>query len=812
MSTLVQDVRYAVRMFRKTPLFTAIAVLTLALGIGLNTAVFSAVDALVLRQLPGVRDPDELVQLYRTWPGVETGSNSVPHFQDIRDNTGDIFAGVTLWDIVPVNLSSGSRTERITGEIVSASFFDVFGATAERGRTFVAAEDSSPGAHPVAVVSHAAWQGMFGGDEHIIGRAITLNGHAYTVIGVMPPEFRGPVAIIQPAVWVPLVQIAQIEPGYEYRLTSRGNNSMSIHARLRPGVSVAQAREHLQALVTRLRERLPDDYKDSGIALFTQAEAGMHPRFQKAQVGLSAVVMAVVLMLLLIACVNVANLFLARARDRSREMAIRLSIGAGRWQLVRQLLTESIVFAIVAGSAGLLVAWWVIALVNHIRLPIGIAIQPNLSLSVPVLLFTLGVSLATGIIFGLVPALQATRPALVPALKGESPAGASRSRASRGLVVAQMALSLVLLVCAGLFLRSLRAATTMDTGFAADNLLLASLDPGLQGYDRARTHAFYQRLLERLRANPQVRAVSLATTLPLGIGSSDAGIDVPGYVPAKGERMNIDYNIIVPDYFTAMGIRILRGRDFTAHDDSTAAGVVIVNQRFVDRFWPGQDPIGRTVTRGKRTLTVVGLVPTGKYHSLGEPATAFMYFPQEQQWVSAMALTVRTTGDPAALATVVRNEVAALDPELPVSDVRTARSHLGIALLPARLVGGALGVFGLLGLVLAAVGMYGVMSYSVAQRTREIGIRMAVGAARGQVVRLVIGQGLALVLIGTVIGLAGALAGTRLVRGFLYGASALDPVAFIAVPAVLLGVALLAIWVPARRAATVDPMVALRVD
>jgi predicted permease len=810
MATLLADLRYALRMLRKQPLFTAIAVLTLALGIGLNTAVFAAVEALLLRPLPGVRRPAELVQLFQSWPGIEYGATSIPHFIDVRDRGRDAFSGVAAWDFVPLNLAVDGRPERVMGQMVSANFFAVLGAGAERGRTFVAEEDVGPGAHPVVVLSDATWRTRFGADPAIVGRAVTVNGQRYTVVGVMPREFKGPAPIVAPAMWVPLMQIGQLRPGGADRLTARGWNFMNVVARLAPGVSAERARDRLAALQRPLAAEYPRSYENASTRLVPQAEAGIDPRMRAAQVGMSSVVMAVVVMLLLIACVNVANLFLARARDRWREMAVRLSLGAPRGRLVRQLLTESLVFSLLAGGAGVALARGVIALGNRIRLPMDIPLDPDLRLSVPVLAFALGVSLLTGVLFGLAPALQATRPGLIPALKGEAPVGGGRSRMSRSLVVAQMALSLVLLVSAGLFLRNLRAAATIDTGFVSGNVLVAGVDPGLQGYDRARAEQFFRTLVARLRAQPTVRAVALAEALPLRIGSSQRGVVVPGYTPSKNEQMSIDETAVSPGYFEAMGIRLLRGRAFTERDDSAAAPVLVVNQRVVERFWRGQDPLGKVVRVGGRDHTVVGVVPTGKYRSLGEEPLAFMYFSLAQSWDPGLTVVVRTATDPAALAPVLRSEVAALDPDLPLTDVRTMTNHLGVALLPARLAGAVLGVFGVLGLVLAAVGIYGVMSYSVAQRTREIGIRMAVGAATGQVLRLVLRQGLGLVALGAAVGLAGGRGAARRVGGLLYGGSARDPMTFVVVPLVLVGVAVLAMWIPARRAAAVDPIVALR--
>lgn len=811
MSNLAADLRYAIRVLLKRPGFTTVAVLTLALGIGLNTAVFSAIDAMLLRPLPGVQQPHRLVQLYRTYPGgFDYGSNSIPHYLDIRERASDVFSGVAAWDFAPISFSSGGQTQRVMGAIVSANIFSLLGIRAERGRVFTSDEDRGPGAHPVAVVSYSAWQGLFGGDPQIVGRDVTLNGMRYAVVGVTPADFKGPMPMAPPALYVPLMQIGQIMPDGRDRFEDRGSSFMRVLARLRDGVTVEQARERMRAVVAGMREQYPRDYRDSGVLMVPQNEAGIHPQFRKAQLGLSSVVMAVVVMLLLIACVNVANLFLARAGDRAREMAVRLSLGARRSQLVRQLLTESLVLGVVSGAAGLLLAWWAIGLTTRIRLPIDFAFDADLRLSAPVLLFTLALSLVTGIVFGMAPALQATKPALVPALKGAPASGGPRSRTSRTLVVAQMALSIVLLVSAGLFLRNIRSAMTIEKGFRSDNLLLASVDPGLQGYNRARTEEFYRQLGEQLRTLPNVEAVAFAEVVPLGLGDQQRGISVPGYTPSANENMSIDYNIVGPDYFDAMGIPLLSGRAINVRDDSAAQGAVVVNQQLARRFFDGANPVGRTIRASGRDFTIVGLVPNGKYRTLGEEPRAYVYYPQAQLWQSAMVVHIRATSDPAVLAPAVRAAVAALDPDLPVSDVRTMNDHLGISMLPARLAGSVLGIFGALGLILAAVGMYGVMSYSVSQRQREIGIRVAVGAGRSQVLALVMRQGLGLVAIGTAIGLIGAVGGWRLVRGMLYGVAGIDPITFVGVPVILIAVAGVAIWVPARRAATVDPMIALR--
>ena len=810
MRTILDDIRYAVRVLTKNPMFTGVVVLTLALGIGLNTAVFSVIDGLLLRPLPGTRAPDELVQLYRTYRGEQFGSNSIPHYLDVRERSGNTFSGVTLWDFETMNLATGGRNERVLGVMASANHFSVLGVNAALGRTFVPAEDTGRGAHPVVVLSWSTWKGAFGGDPKIIGRSIILNGRSYSVIGVAPKEFRGALPLVIPAMWVPLTQFDDIRPGQRDGYTSRGSNSFNVVARLKPGVTLAQANAQMKALIAGLRAEHPEDYEQSEINIVLQSQAGIHPTFKSAQVALSSVVMAVVGVLLLIACVNVANLFLARARDRAREMAVRLSLGAKRSRLVQQLLTESLLFAGLSGLVGVGLAWWVIKLANRIQLPMSVDFSADLHLSPLVVAFAFGVSLLTGLLFGLAPALQATNPSLIPALKGEAPAGQSRSRASKGLVVAQMALSIVLLVSAGLFLRDLQNVTSVDKGFVAENLLIADLAPGLQGYSRARSEEFYRRMREKLTDSPNVKAVGFVDNVPLGLSENDSYVEIAGYAPSKNENMSLQNTRVTPGYFEAMGIQLKQGRGFTEQDDTASVRVMIVNEQMAKKYWAGTSPIGKTVKYGGKEHTVVGVVPTGKYQRLGEPPTPFYYLAQEQHWSESMSIVIRTTGDPQVVAPVLRSAASSFDETLPVSDIRTMTRHLGIALMPARLAGAALGVFGLLGLVLASVGMYGVMAYTVSQRRREIGIRMAIGAAGGDVVGMIMKQGLSLVIIGAAIGIGGALAASRLLRGVLYSPSVIDPMTFAGVPLLLTAVAALASWLPARRASGVNPLEALR--
>ncbi len=814
MGNFLHDLRFSIRMLRKNLMFTAAAVSTLALGIGLNAATFSTVRGTLLRPLDGVPDTDELVQVYRHWPGLTFGAVSVPHYQDLRDRSDEVFENLAAYYFAPMALSVDERSDRTMGMMVSANFFQTYGVVPTLGRAFMPGlEDQGPGAHPVVILGDAFWKGRLGGDPDVIGRSVLIGGRPYEVVGVAPADFKGPTIFADVPLYVPLIMQAEVT-GTPSVIEARGSNSMSAVGRLRDGQTIERAGAVLESVFTALREEYPESYENQmGHTLVLQDQAGIHPTFKSAQVGMSTVMLVVVALLLLIACVNVANLFLARARERRREVAIRLSLGATRRRIVQQLLTESFLFSAVAGAAGLGLAYLALGIMGSIRPPMDGPWHFNLEMDTTVLAFTLGISLLTGILFGLAPALQATKADTASSIREGGDVRVGRSRMISGLVVAQMALSLLLLISSGLFLRSLQGAARIDPGFQdPGHLAMVSVDPGLQGYDPVRSGEFLDRLLESVAALPQVTSVGMTNTAPLGLSGADRGVAIPGYEFAEGELRSLRFAIVTEGYLETMGVRLLEGRSFTRSDDEAAAPVIIVNKRFAERFWPGESALGRVVQTAGEDREVIGVVETGKYRSLGEPPTEYMYLPQRELFTAELALVARTAQDPQETLSQIQSIVRRLDPDMPVYDVRTMENHMGLALLPARIGGMVLGIFGLLGLTLTAVGIYGVMAYSVAQRKRELGIRLALGADRGRVVRLVLAEGMRLAVIGTVVGLLGAVGAARLIEGLLYNVSALDPVAFAGVPALLFVVALIAVYVPARRAAGVDPMRALKIE
>ena len=810
MGKLLQDVRYGARRLWKSPGFTLVAAVSLALGIGANTAIFSLVDTVLLRPLP-VERPGELYKIFGTLNnGADITIQSHLNYKDYRDRN-EVFSGVLAYRFAVMSLSRGGDNQRVWGYLASGNYFDVLGVRPAMGRGFLPEEDRTPGSHPVAVLSHAAWQRRFAADPSIVGRTITLNGRAFTVVGVAPEGFIGTEVAYAPEVWVPMMMAKEIEPGSNW-LDSRDSDNIFAVGRLKPNVTAAQAEASLLTLTRQLAAEHPRENEGRGVRL--GAPGLFIPDIRDAVVRFAAVLMAVVVLVLLLACVNLANLLLARAAERRKEIAIRVALGASRARLVRQLVTEGLLLACAGGALGLLLAAWINDLVMAIQLPTDIALFFDLRIDRRVLAFTVALSVVTGVLFSLLPALQSSKPELVPALKDDSAtSGFRRSRLRNSLVVAQVALSLVLLVGAGLVLRSLQAAQRMRPGFNPENAVALSFDVGLQGYDEAKGRDFQRRALERARQLPGVTSAALVSNLPLSINYNSTTIYAEGQAPTSSSNLPLAIpNYVTPGYFETMGIA-LRGRDFTEQEDKTESRVAVVNETFARKFFPDQDPIGRRFNFGgpdQPYWQVIGVAADGKYESLGEAPKAAFYRPLLRDYNTTVTLVARTAGDPRAAVPELRREMQTLDPQLPLFDVKTLAEHMSIPLFPARMAAAALGSFGLLALALAAIGIYGVMSYVVVGRTREIGVRMALGARPSDVLRLIVGQGMALALVGLGVGLVFAFALAQLLRGLLYGVSAADPATFAGISLLLALVALAACYLPARRATRVDPLDALR--
>jgi predicted permease len=812
MQTLFQDLRYGARQLLKRPGFTLLAIISMALGIGANTAIFSLVDTVAFRPLP-VKNASELQELYGTLHnGADYTLQSYLNYKDYRDRN-QVFNGLIAYRIAVASLSHNGNNERVWGTMASGNYFDVLGVPPLLGRGFLPEEDQTPKSHPVVVLSYGCWQKRFASDPAIVGRSVLINNVPFTVIGVARKGFIGTDVAYAPEFWTPMMMGPVIEPGSNW-LENRDSDNSFVIGRLKPGMSKAQAEASLRALAVQLGNEYPKENAGRGIELIPP---GLFiPDIRNGVFAFTAVLGAVGFLVLLLACVNLANLLLARATDRRKEIAIRLALGASRRRLIRQLMTESVMLSLAGGICGVLVAAAINRIVQRVDYPIDIALVFDLRIDWRVLSFTLGLSILTGMLFSLIPALQSSKPQLVPALKDEqSMAGFRRSRLRNALVITQITLSLVLLISAGLIVRSLQEAQRMRPGFNPENAVAFSFDVGLQGYDETKGRALQKQALERIRALPGIEAAALVDNIPLSLNYNSTTIYLEGQPPTPQAQLPLAIpSSVSPDYFRTMGIS-LRGRDFTEQEERKEDRVAIVNETFAKKFYPGQNPIGKRFNFSSSEnpfWLIIGVCGDGKYNSLGEEPKAALFRPQLRDYSTAVSMVARTKGDPKTVLGAMQREMRNLDPTLPLYGMKTLKDHMKIPLFPAKMAAGALGSFGVLALVLAAVGIYGVMSYVVAGRTREIGLRMALGARTGNVRGLILRQGMTLAVIGSVIGLAIAFGATRLLKSVLYGVDAMDPTTFIGVTGLLAIVALLACWIPALRASRVDPMVALRAE
>jgi putative ABC transport system permease protein len=817
METLFKDIRYGVRMLLKSPGFTIVAVLSLALGIGANTAIFSIVSTFLFAPLP-VDEPSRLVAI-STSDVKNPGPMPMSHlnFLDYRDKN-EAFSDILAYSFAPVSYSGGSgEAKQLFALVASGNYFDVLGVKAAHGRTFFPDEDKTPGTHPVAVVSYASWQRDFGADPNLVGKTISLNRQDFTVVGIAPKDFTGTDLFGSPDLWVPMMMHQQIQPAMTWYNQRRGLFLLAI-GRLKPGMTIEQAQSSMSALGSQLEQEYRADNEGRNVKLVPLLTARKDPGGDGEPALISGSLMGVALIVLLIACANVTNLLLARGTKRTREISIRLAIGASRARLIRQLMTESLVLSTVGGIAGFLVAFWSKDLLQAF-VPFGEGPnEADTGLDPQALLFAIGMAALSGIVFGLAPALQASKPDLVPTLKGEiTVAGAPRGlrfNLRKALVVAQVALSLFALITAGLFVRSLQKAQEVNPGFNTENVLLMAFDLGREGYSEPQGKNFQRQLVERVGTLPGVQALTIARDRPFG-GGFQRSVFIEGQEPAPGGRgVLVQTNNIGLKFFETMGIPILKGRDFTEQDSEAAPKTLIINEAMAERFWPGADPVGKRLKLfGDQDFReVVAIVRDSKYNSLTERRRPFMYIPLLQEYAGQFNLHARTSSDPQGLVSPVRDAIQGIDSRLAPLNIQTLSERVDNSLGDQRTQATLLGTFGVLALVLAAVGLYGVMAYSVAQRTREIGIRMALGAQRRHVLGLVLKQGVMLVSAGVVVGLGAAFAATRLIANLLFGVSAVDPVAFAGTSVLLIVVALLASYIPARRATKVDPLIALRYE
>ena len=824
---IVNDVRYALRMLTKNPAFAGVVVLTLALGIGANAAIFSLLDKVLLQSLP-VTNPEQLAVLssYDPKDGPDIDSSfSYAMYKDLRDRN-EVFSGVIARGGVQMNVTYGDQTERVNGELVSGNFFDVLGVRPWAGRLFTQEDDQTPSAHPVAVLSYRFWESRFNKDPNLIGRTILVNEKPVTVLGVTPPGFFGLNLQNNPDVRVPLMMTPVFNPLPPTRLTSRRHQWLSLMARRKPDVTAEQAQASLNVLYQQILEfeaqelvaKSPNMNRERYVSQRIAVSPG-EQGFLQMQTELSTslwLLFGATCAVLLILCANLANLMMARATVRASETAVRLALGAGRMRLLRQWLTEGVVLALMGGAAGVFIALWIkVGLVAFI--PQDYSANLRSSFDWRLYLFILGVSILLGFAFSLAPAIQAARQVLAPGLQIDSRSFTSAGRLlslRSALILVQVALSLPLLVSAVLLVRSLQNLRARDTGFNNENVLFASVNPALNGYSNEETAAFFEDLLARTRALPGVKFASLATDTPVSGGWDQTSIVVEGYARREGERVNANFTYVSSDYFKALEIPLVAGRDFDDRDRIGAPLVLVVNEKLAKQYFGRTDVVGQRIGLDDvPDRTIIGVVKDALYVNLREDVRRHIYVPITQEKVLiGLTLHVKTTAEPQAVAEQLRAELKAIDPHLPLYNIKTLRTEIDESLVQERLVTWLSAAFGALAVLLTALGLYGVLTFSVARRTREIGIRVALGAQRRDVFRLIMIRGVILVGVGVAVGLGASIAFSRLIGSLLFGVEPNNAMTLAAVSVGLIAVALLACFIPARRATKVDPMIALRYE
>ncbi len=808
-------VRFAIRFLRARPLFTLVSVASLALGIGATTAIFSVVNALLIRTPPGLGEPERVVEFGRTENGHGFDTFSYPDLVDYREQVEPL-EELAAWTLAEMSWSTEDDAERVLGLVVSTNYFDALGVTPARGRGFLPEEGAEHGPHPVAIVSDRFWRERLGGDEDVLGSTIWLNRTPMTVIGVTPPEFRGHMALIEPSVYLPLSMESAAFPGRSEDLTNRNSHWLLAIGRLAESATVEEAAAAADLVASRIEARFPDVHPGEGAGVVS---LGMVPGAGRGLVtGLLVAILALVGVVLLVTCTNTAGMLLARGAAREKEIGIRLALGSSRGRLIGELLAESLTLFVLGGVAGIALAAGLIRVLEGVSLPTPIPVALHFAPDLRVLGFGLGVALLTGVAFGLAPAFLTTRLDLVPALKASSGSGRTRgSRLQRVFVTGQVAMSVVLLFGSGLFLRALWRASSTDVGFDPDRVQLTSLGLALDGYDEERGVVLERSLLDAARALPGVEAAGLALDLPLDLASHGSPVYPEEWSGAPEERergLGSDFNVVSAGYFETLRIPVLRGRGFLPSDRDAAEPVAVVTRALAERVWPDGDPIGHRVRFGGESAelrTVVGVVEDTPNQVVTDRPDPMIYLPLEQRYESSVTLVVRGATD-ASLAGPIRAAVRELDPRLTLTPIVPLESRTSLGVLPQRVAAGATTALAVLALLLSALGVHGVLAYAVAQRTREIGIRLAVGARARQVGWLMLRQGLRLAVPGVLVGVPLALAVGRLLGSFLLGGSVLDPITLAVVAVVLLAATMTASWLPARRAARVDPIRALRVD